>query len=106
MIFNTGGLQMRINKSFMPIFGEQMCTSLSIACDDKELCYLPMLPMYCSTEPQLGRKHTRPPHSTAASLSTRQDKGEGSKCKNLRKNFMACLLIFYSTLIINISQIM
>ena len=33
---------------------------------------LPMLPMYRSTEPQPGRQHTRPPHSAAASLSTRQ----------------------------------
>ena len=37
---------------------------------------LPMLPMYRSTEPQPGRQHTRPPHSAAASLSTRQAKRE------------------------------
>ena len=39
-------------------------------------CYLPMLPMYRSTEPQPGRQHTQPPHSAAASLSTRQAKRE------------------------------
>ena len=38
--------------------------------------YLPMLPMYRSTEPQPGRQHTRPPHSAAATLSTRQAKRE------------------------------
>ena len=38
--------------------------------------YLPMLLMYRCNEPHLGRQHSRPPHSAAASLSTDHAKRE------------------------------